>query len=156
MRAGVTASRTRSGDAHWDRWGDFCQDLALDPLLPNVEDPIPLLQVFAQRYRQGTLPQQRQAVRSRTVEDALRSVAQTFTGMGKADPRLTPQGKVDFRLKRILSAYSKQDPPPNRVKPLPVQVLRRVMLVANAAPTPGNLAIADMCCVVIKRHCSHV
>jgi hypothetical protein len=57
------------------------------------------------------------------------------------------QGKIDFRLKRILSSFLKQDPPPNRIKPIPVQVLCRVMLVAYAAPTPGNLAITDMCCI---------
>jgi hypothetical protein len=149
VRTGVTPSRTRSGDTHWDRWCTFCHDLALDPLLPNVSDPITILQVFAQRYRHGQLHKQRQmVVRSRTVEDALRSIAQTFTGVGKIDPRLTPQGKIDFRLKRLLSSFSKQDPPPTRVKPIPVQVLRRVMLVAHAAPSNiGNLAIADMCCI---------
>jgi hypothetical protein len=148
MRAGVTPSRTRSGDSHWERWCNFCEGLALDPLLSDVSDPVTLLQVFAQRYRQGQLPQQRQAVRSRTVEDALRSVAQTFTGLGKRDPRLTSQGKIDFRLQRLLAAFSKQDSPPNRVKPIPVQVLQRIMLVAAAAPvTPGNQAIADMCCI---------
>lgn len=148
MRAGVTPSRTRSGDSHWDRWCAFCDSLALHPLLPNTSDPVSLLQVFAHRYRLGQLPQQRQAVRSRTAEDALRSVAQTFTGLGKRDPRLTPQGKIDFRLQRLFAAFSKQDAPPNRVKPIPVQVLRHVMLVAHAAPaTPGNLAIADMCCI---------
>ena len=68
--------------------------------------------------------------------------------MGKADPRLTTQGKIDFRLKCLLSSFSKQDPLPNHIKPIPVQVLRRVMHVAHAAPsTPGNLAIADMCCI---------
>jgi hypothetical protein len=54
---------------------------------------------------------------------------------------------LDFRLQRMFSSFKKRDPPPHRVKPIPVQVLRRIMAVAYAAPTPGNLAIADMCCV---------
>jgi hypothetical protein len=46
----------------------------------------------------------------------------------------------------MLSSYKKKDPPSNRVKPIPAQVLRRIMAVAHAAPTtPGNLAIAYMC-----------
>jgi nitroreductase len=81
------------------------------------------------------------------VEDALRSVGQTFSGLGLPDPRITSTGKIDFRLQRMLSSYKKDDPPPHRVKPIPVQVLRHIMTAAHAAPTPGNLAIADMCCL---------
>jgi hypothetical protein len=147
VRAGITASRARSGDSHWDCWCAFCDELAVDPLLPDISHTIVILQVFAQRYRTGAFPKQRKSVRARTVEDALRSIAQTFTGLGQPDPRLTPQGKIDFHLQRTFASYRRQDPPPNRVKPIPIQVLHRVMLVAYAAPTPGNLAIADMCCI---------
>ena len=44
----------------------------------------------------------------------------------------------------MLRTYSKQDPPPNRVKPVPVQVLRHIMAIALASNLPFNLAIADM------------
>jgi hypothetical protein len=45
----------------------------------------------------------------------------------------------------MLAAYAKKDPPPHRVKPIPVTVLRHIMAVAHATPTSRNLAIADMC-----------
>ena len=147
VRSGVTAQGAAGADTHWQLWSDFCDELAVDALLSNLQDPVALLQVFAQRYRTGTIAPKSKPVRSRTVEDALRSVGQTFAGLGKPDPRLTSTGNIDFRIQRMLSSYKKKDPPPNRVKPIPVQVLRRIMAVAHAAPTPGNLAIADMCSI---------
>ena len=44
----------------------------------------------------------------------------------------------------MLKAYSKQDPPPNRVKPVPIPVIRRIMAVATATVDPFNNALADM------------
>ena len=65
--------------------------------------------------------------------------------MGAPDPRQTWQGNIDFRLQRQLSHYKKEDPPPHRVKPLPIQVLRRIVSIAMAAPElAGNNAISDM------------
>jgi integrase len=64
--------------------------------------------------------------------------------MGSPDPRITSQGKIDFRLKRQLAFYGKQDPPPDRVKPIPVDVIRHIMATALIANSVDNLAIADM------------
>ena len=55
-------------------------------------------------------------------------------------------GKRDFRLTRMYSAWKKKDPPPNRVKPVPVQVLRRIMVVAQHSD-PITRATADMICL---------
>lgn len=45
----------------------------------------------------------------------------------------------------MLSAYNKKDPPPNRVKPIPVQVIRRILLLAKNNPTDKALVMeADM------------
>ena len=44
----------------------------------------------------------------------------------------------------MLRTYSKQDPPPNRVKPVPVQVLRHIMAIALAGPSAFQLGVADM------------
>jgi hypothetical protein len=57
------------------------------------------------------------------VEDALRSVGQTFACLGTADPRLNTHGDIDFRLQRQLRAYSRLDPPPHRVKPIPLRLI---------------------------------
>ena len=44
----------------------------------------------------------------------------------------------------MLKAYSKKDPPPNRVKPVPITVLRRIFAVASNTNDPTTIAIADM------------
>lgn len=64
--------------------------------------------------------------------------------MGAPDPRHTWAGEIDFRLQRQLASYEKQDPPPHRVKPLPIQVIRRIVGIALAFDSVSNQAIADM------------
>ena len=141
----VVPSRARAADTHWKKWAEFCAELAVDPLLQDVDDPVILFQVFLHRYRTGRIAPQGHPVRARTAEDALRSVGQTFASMGAGDPRYTEQGKMDFRLTRQITYYKKQDPPPDRVKPIPVQVIRYIMHAALVAGAfQGNLATADM------------
>jgi hypothetical protein len=152
VQAGVVPSRARAAEKHWERWELFCSELGIDPRLRGeieADDPIVFLQVFAQRYRDGRLAPSGQPVRSRTVEDAVRAIGQTFALLGASDPRLTASGKQDFRLGRTWTAFGKEDPPPNRVKPLPVAVLHHVMQCAHNAPPPNHLlhAIADMICI---------
>lgn len=67
--------------------------------------------------------------------------------LGSADPRFTPQGKMNFRLKRMLASYKRLDPPPNRVKPIPVPILRYVMSTAIASNKVFDQAVADMVCL---------
>ena len=64
------------------------------------------------------------------VEDYVRSIEQKNLNMGASDPRLNTSGNIDVRLQQMLSCYSKKDPPPNRVKPVPVQVIHRIFAVA--------------------------
>jgi hypothetical protein len=144
---GVVPSRAKEAVAHWGKWEAFCDEINVDPTLQDVADPIPFLQVFAWRFRTGKINTTRRRVRIRTVEGALRSVGQTLTGMGSLDPQNTLQGKFDFRLKQMLSCYSREDPPPNRVKPIPVPILRHIMAQADLAADPVNQAIADMICL---------
>jgi hypothetical protein len=73
--------------------------------------------------------------------------AQTLAGMGSPDPLNTLQGKLDFRLKKMLACYSKEDPPPNRVKPIPVPILWHIMAQADLAGDPVNQGITDMICL---------
>ena len=141
---GVTASRAASADTHWTVWTDFCAELAVDPFLQGLDDPVPLLQVYMHRYRTGRIAPRGNPVRARSAEDAVRSVGQTFSAMGATDPRLTNQGKMDFRLTRQISCYKKEDPPPDRVKPVPVAVLYWILSAAATSQHPGTLAIADM------------
>lgn len=67
--------------------------------------------------------------------------------MGAPDPRLDSSSNIDFRITRQLSCYAKADPPPNRVKPVPVAVLRRIMVIAAASNCPFVQCLADMICL---------
>ena len=44
----------------------------------------------------------------------------------------------------MLKAYSKKDPLPKRVKPVPIMVIRRIFAIANNTNDPFTQAIADM------------
>ena len=136
--------RTKRAISSWNAWSTFCHHLNIDPHLREIHDPVALLQIFAHRYRHGTLKPGGRSVRSRTVEDSVRSIAQTFCRVGAPDPRLDSNHHIDFRLQRQYRAYSKKDPPPTRVKPIPVSVLTQALAVAYATTDVGNHAIGDM------------
>jgi hypothetical protein len=142
--AGVTAKHQDGANSAWNIWIAFCQDLQCDPYLSTLDYPIPLLQIFAHRYSSGALAPSGSPVKSRTVEDALRAVGQTFATLGCPDPRLQPSGKLDFRLSRQLSSYSKVDPPPTRVKPIPLPVIAQAARLCYLANTAASCTIADM------------
>ena len=65
--------------------------------------------------------------------------------MGANDPRLNTAHVIDFRLQRTIKAWKSSDPAPLRVKPIPIQVLRRLAVIAQ---TPSATAVvaasADM------------
>ena len=132
----------------WDQWLTFCAELGIDPFLQAFEDKIPVLQVFIHRVRSGELAANGSKIRSRSVEDYLRAVAQTFLAMGTKDPRLNAAHKTDFRIARTWAAWKKEDPPANRVKPIPISVIRRISFIAQhlpAGPAGDKLrATADM------------
>jgi len=128
----------------WLLWEDFCDTLAVDPTGTYVPGIIPLLQVFAHRYRTGEISPSQSAVRGRTVGDALRAVGQTMAHMGLDNPRLQPSGKLDLRLSRLLSAYNKADPPPARVKSIPLVLIRHTCDLQRQSNHPLGHAIADM------------
>ena len=64
--------------------------------------------------------------------------------LGAKDPRMTSTGKIDGRLQLQFHCYSRKYPPPSRVKPIPVQVLRRLACVAVASNDQELQAVADM------------
>jgi hypothetical protein len=64
--------------------------------------------------------------------------------MDQADPRLDIDHKIHFNLRRMLSAYSKEDPPPDRVKPVPIPVIRRIFFISSTSTCPFIIGLADM------------
>jgi len=144
VQRGVATGRNASSHTHWRSWCHYTATLGVDPFLQTIQDKIPILQVFLLRVRQGALARNRGPVLARTAEDYLRSVGQTFQLLGYPDPRLNSLSKVDYRLNRMLASFKKQDPPPNRVKPVPIQVLRHIATRACTWEDPVDLATADM------------
>ena len=144
---GVVPTRAASTSAQWTLWESYCQELGVPPSLQDIPDPVPYLQVFAYRYRHGIINPTRRPVRSRTVEGALRSIGQTLASVGAPDPRLSSQGRIDFRIHRMLAGYTRTDSPPQRVKPIPVPILRQAMQIAVLSGSPFELARADMACI---------
>jgi hypothetical protein len=81
-------------------------DNSIDPFLRCWEDPIPILQVFGHRYRDGRLAARKKPVRARTVEDALCAVGQAFARVGSAG---VINRNIDFRIQRQIRAYKIED-----------------------------------------------
>jgi hypothetical protein len=120
---GVTPKRAKAARTIWDIWSAFCRRLKKDPGLHDVSDPIPFLMVFGERFRDGRLAPNGKPVSARHAEDAVRHVGQAFTSVGAIDPRLDQKGKNDFRWKRTLRRWKKEDGPSIRKKPVPRTVL---------------------------------
>lgn len=145
LLAGVSVGRSSTASTYASIWLTFCQQYRLDPHLSTSPDPIPWLQVFAHQVRSGRISASRHPVRSSTVADALYFVAQTFTLVGAIDPRLAPgSSHLDLRLTRLLRSYSKSDPPPVRVKPIPLPILHQASPIAILAGDPFSLAASDL------------
>jgi len=129
----------------WSIWCRFCIDVGADPLLQCLADPVPLLQVFALRYRRGIISASGAPTKKRQVEEALRSVGQALAALGLPDPRFGRFSSfLDFRLKRQLAGYQRLDPPPQRVKPIPLPVLRFAVDAASRRLSPLAEALSDL------------
>jgi hypothetical protein len=102
--------------------------------------------MFAHRVRTGQLAADGRPVRKRTVEQYLRSVAQIFASVGARDPRHDHLGHTDFRLARQFRSYDKQDPPPTRVRPVPLQLLLHLHDSVTQLPTATDRqrAVSDL------------
>ena len=75
------------------------------------------------------------------MADALCAVGQTLASLGSKDACHNAMGQIDFRLRRQLRAYARIDPPPHRVKPIPIVIIRHVITMAS---TIVDTAVADM------------
>lgn len=146
VKTGVSAGRASSAIAVWNIWSAFTSELGLDPFLQAFPDKIPFLQIFAVRVRCGELSASGCAVRARSAEDYVRHVAQAFLNVGAEDPRLNSAHQIDFRLQRMIKSWKSSDPAPLRVKPIPIQVIRRVATLSQLSSANDSLyqATTDM------------
>jgi hypothetical protein len=141
---GISTSRATANSSTWFLWESFCNSICVDPYLQKCIDKLPPLLIFAHRYRHGVLSPSGNHVRVRMVGDAVRAVGQKMAQLGLPDPRLTPLGKLEFRLSRLLASYTKTDPLPSRVKPIPVPILCHSVTMARLGNTPASTAVADL------------
>ena len=135
VRNSVSVGRVKSKDSTWLVWEAYCEDMGADPLLSDRQDALPLLQVFAVRYRSGELAKNKgkNAVRSGSVEDALRAIGQTIASVGIPDPRLLPSGKLIPGLSNQIKTYKREDPASQRVKPVTILIIQTVLELAQKA-----------------------
>jgi hypothetical protein len=145
-RTSVVAGRSLAAANTWSLvWLPFCHALGIrDPYLQALRDKIPILQVFALRYRTGEISKSGLPVRSGAVSDALLHVAQAFTRLGAPDPRFNAFGQLDSRLTSLYTAWRNADPPPRRVKPIPIQILHHAHHRATHAGTEASATIVDL------------
>ena len=84
------------------------------------------------------------------MADFLCTVGETLADMGTPDTRLDSHGKCFKTLSNLFRACGKEDPPPDRAKPIPIQPVEHAVnsLRADATmPVQLRHAIAD--CIVI-------
>ena len=148
MRRSITAGYAGAKATHWDIWIRFCASIGEIPCLSSIRDPVPYIQIFGHRYRDGRLSASGNPVGSKTVSDAMRSVGQTLRWMGSKDVRLDEYGEIDFRIRAQIKAYKKVDPAPNRVKPAPITlVIDALNFAYHEKPTAERKAVANMICL---------
>lgn len=145
IRAGIVPTRAAAADRHWLSWCAFCLEHQLDPHLQDISDPVPTLQVWATRYRDGRLAPGGHPVRTKTVEDAVRAVGQTFARMGSHDIRQNSTGQLDYRLKQQFQCWRREDPAPHRVKPIPIAIVHYTLRMAYSGTSSDAIcAYADI------------
>jgi len=139
----VTRHRNNDRDSVWNKcWLPYVATLGVDPLLSNCTDRVQYLEVFAVRLRNGSIARDSKPIKSDSVRDAVLQVAKTFSVLGRPDPRLDMHGRIDHRLQNLYTAWRNRDPPPVRVKPIPLQLIMH----AASLLVPGANVTAD--CVV--------
>ena len=69
--------------------------------------------------------------------------------MGATDIRTDQFGNIDYRLSQQLRAYRREDPPPVRVKPLPITIVIYILQIAyiNTTSDHGQRIIANIIAV---------
>ena len=138
LNAGNAGRATKRANGY-ERFAAFASAHGVDPTMRELSDPIPLLLSYAQQYRWGFLAPKGKPVRARTPEEAVRFVGQTLKVLAKYDPRIDPDTReIDRRLTNLWKDWTQDDPPPSRVKPLPVAVLHKAQEIADRA---GCLAL---------------
>ena len=68
------------------------------------------------------------------MDNALRAIGQKISSLGSPDPRLNVNNQVDIRIRWQLKLYAKKDPPPQRVLPIPVEIIQHAVSIVYQDP----------------------
>ena len=55
VRAKVTEDYSKRKDSHWKIWESYCHKTRVYPFLLEVENPVPILEIFQRILRNGRL-----------------------------------------------------------------------------------------------------
>jgi len=112
----------------WRSWETYISSLDIaDPYLQHLDtgQQLSLLKVYAIRVRRGDLSASGDPVSAQRVQDYIRTAAQEISRLGsKLDPRLTLNNVMHMDLTNIKRAHAKEDPPPEKTKPIPISLVK--------------------------------
>ena len=144
---GVIPTTATKTEAWWLIWLAKCTEWEINSIQdPSTTHTSNYLAVFAHKVRSGKFSQSRKLCQLGNVETALCAIGQTITLLGPShhDPRLQPNGKLIFGLKRQFQSYEKEDPPPACVKPPPIELIELAVQACHASNTANDTGIANM------------
>ena len=126
MQAGISHHRDIASNTYWKLWESFRKQLDLAPYFTLEEYPIPWLQIFCQRVRDGRAAANGQPVQSGTVAVALLFIAQAHTWLGAPDSRHVTHSRTLVCGNSVVM--------PNKIRPL---------LVSNPSPSQSCIALKE-------------
>jgi hypothetical protein len=65
------------------------------------------------------------------LKTGVRHVAQTYLNVETKDPHLNYANQIDFRLQLMIKSWKSSNPAPLHVKPIPIQVIQRVVSLSQ-------------------------
>jgi hypothetical protein len=77
------------------------------------------------------------------VEDCSRSVRQEIASLGGSDPSTDANGDLNRRICTLLKSHANEDPPAERVKPVPIQLVAHAAVAAHNAADELTRALSD-------------
>ena len=90
---GIYFIQVSTGNGQWEKWSEFCRDVALNPILVSYQDPMPILNTYVRQYRTGSLAPIIRQVHSYTVEDVVWPIGQDLANMGSPGPASKVKGR---------------------------------------------------------------